>query len=296
MKIQFNSKKTLSTEEKVEKAVNGGKTVIRINWGVPKTAGGATYLTSNQGAFRVNTQDGSGVFLKFNPWTVQYLGVTKDDELIWIPNTPFVKDGEGEYLMVGDKVEGFMAYLLAFVSEAAFGGKLSQTQKQTLLQHVWDEVSLNLNVAIEDLVSLREEAAEQRGSGIYRSAVIAFELRWNPTSHRLSFLQGEVLSWEEEKFTLVQGNSVGLSSEAVMKAARDLTVKNPWGDSKVKAEDVFEGMSKNRRRKQERYGKYLEEKKGSQETPPVEKKKEKKKKREPLEEALDQGLGDHSIM
>lgn len=292
MKIQFNSKKALSTEQKVEKAANSGKTVIRINWGAPKAAGGATYLTSNQGAFRVNTQDGS-VFVKFNPWTVQHLGLNQDDELVWVPNTPFVKDGE-EYLMVGDKVQGFMAYLLAFVSEAAFGGKLNQTQKQTLLQHLWsDEVNLNLDVGMEDLVSLREEAAEQRGSGIYRSAVIAFELRWNSASHRLNFLQGEVLSWEEDKFSLVQGSSVGLSPEEVMKAARDLTVKNPWGDSKVKAEDVFEGMSKNRRRKQERYGKYLE-KKGSQETPPVEKKE--KKKREPMKEALDQGLNDHGIM
>lgn len=255
MKINFSKAaiRVLSVEEKIQQALLAGKTVIKVNWGYPKnpTSSGLTPLTSNQGAFRFNSKIGQA-FLKFNPWSVQ----TLSNEGTWASNTKFQQTEEG-YEASGS-VSGFVKVLAStFVKAFELDPtQLKASEKEALLEAVWAEVSLDFgpSLGFEELQAKRDEAGDSHGPGLYRSAVISFDLKWKliedvPTPQ---LRNGEVLDWDQPVFPLDQAGAIRVSMLDALETAQLFTLEGRKESKPSLGKLAKAAAGKNRRRKDKR--------------------------------------------
>ena len=254
MKVNFQALNTraLSVEEKVQQALVSGKTVIRVNWGYPKnpTPSGLTPLTSNQGAFRFNSKTGQA-FLRFNPWSVQTLST----EGTWA-NTKF-QEVEGGYEAAGP-VAGFVQ-ILASTFVKAFEldpTKMKAAEKDALLSAVWAEASLDFGpgLGFEELRDKQTEASESHGPGLYRSAVICFDLKWKLIDNvpTLQLKNGEVLDWDQPVFSLDQAGAISVSMLDALKTSELFTLEGRKESKPSLGALAKATAGKNRRRKEAR--------------------------------------------
>jgi hypothetical protein len=258
MKINFNkaSFRTLSLDEKIGQALLAGKTVIKVNWGYPRnpTKTGLTPLTSNQGRWSYNSEKAQA-FLKFNPWSVQTL--QKEGEgYVWGSNTKFEQTKDW-YEPAGD-VTGFVQVLAAtFVHAFEIDiSKAKPAEKMGLLEAVWNEVSLDFgpSLGFDELEAKKAEALEDRGAGLYRAAVVAFDLRWKlidgePTPQ---LRNGEVLDWDQPVFSLDQAGAMHVSMVDALETAQLFTLEGRKESKPSLGKLAKATAGKNRRRKDKR--------------------------------------------
>jgi hypothetical protein len=255
MKVNFQALNTraLSVEEKIQQALLAGKTLIRVNWGYPRnpTKTGLTPLTSNQGRWSYNSEKAQA-FLKFNPWSVQTLST----EGTWASNTKF-QEIKGGYEAAG-QVTGFVKVLASSYLEAlgVDPATLKPTQSKLILDVVWAEASLDFGPSLdfEELEAKKVEAFDNHGPGLYRSAVVGFDLKWKLIEdvYTLQLRNGEVLDWDQPVFSLVQAGAISVSMLDALKTSELFTLEGRKESKPSLGKLAKATAGKNRRRKDKR--------------------------------------------